>query len=222
MTQPDPWSAQAQGQPTQPFGPHQTAPLPASTQAYGDAYSPYNSFDEYSSQQGPPAGPPPPAPPPRKNTGLIVAIAACGLLLVAVAGLAIVLLNRDDDSSSSAAGSTSNRAPASASARFPTLNIPTQVMPRNPQSPVPGLPDIGSNGSAVGTISRIDGSTLEVKTLMEDSVKVKTDDKTKVISLTGAKVSDLKVGDMIMVQGDKDSDGSIRAGTIISMSLGDK
>ena len=87
--------------------------------------------------------------------------------------------------------------------------------------PVP--PELGDAinglGATVGTIGANDGSTLTVDGIGGSPVTVRTNDQTQVVAIGGAKVSDLKVGDSVVIQGDKAGDGSITARIIISTSL---
>lgn len=71
----------------------------------------------------------------------------------------------------------------------------------------------------MGTITANAGGQLTLDTVGGSAVTVRTTDKTQVISLTGSKASDLPVGDMVVVQGDKVADGSIDAKIIISTAL---
>ncbi len=71
----------------------------------------------------------------------------------------------------------------------------------------------GRNG-AIGTIDRIEGGDIYVKTMDGRTVKVSTSDSTKVrVSQDGA-LSDLQAGQNIAVQGSTGSDGTVTAQTI--------
>ncbi|MEV0028731.1 DUF5666 domain-containing protein [Nocardia sp. NPDC050793] len=161
----------------------------------------------------PPGGPPTDEPPPKRNTGLWIALAVGVLALVAVAGVVAGLVLGGPDSAPTTAGGTTT-------ATFPTGGaFPTQN-PRQPSpSGLPGLPGLDGIGATMGTISANNGGQLTIDTVSGNSVAVRTDELTQVISLSGAKPADLPVGDMVMVQGDKGSDGSIRAKIIISTAL---
>ncbi|MFI6362791.1 DUF5666 domain-containing protein [Nocardia sp. NPDC050630] len=169
---------------------------------------------------GPQGAPLPPdqGPPPRKrNTGLWIALGLGVILLIgAVSAVAGMLLGEKDTSSSSAASTsafpTAGRATGTAPSRGPSS---TQVLPS-----IPGLGGIDSLGATMGTIKANAGGQLTLDTLGGGSpVTVRTTDKTQVISLAGSKASDLPVGDMVVVQGDKAADGSIDAKIIISTAL---
>ncbi|MEC3920498.1 DUF5666 domain-containing protein [Nocardia sp. CDC160] len=163
-----------------------------------------------------PAGFPqnPPPPPPKRNTTLWVALAIGAVIVVAIAGVLIGTLLGSKDSSNSASASSSVRTssyplPGNTSAVPLPSGIPT----------IPGLGDLDQLGANMGTIASNDGSTLTLTSLSGDKITVKTDDKTQVISLGSTKVADLAVGEVVMVQGDKNADGSIQAKLIFSTSL---
>ncbi len=167
---------------------------------------------------GPPGAPLPPEqqPPRKRNTGLWIALGLGVLLLIgAISVVAGAMLGGMDSSSSSA---------ASASA-FPTAGRPTG--PRSSGGPsstqvlpsIPGLGGVDNLGATMGTITANAGGQLTIDTMGGSPVTVRTTDKTQVISLTGTKTSDLRVGDMVLVQGDKAADGSIDAKIIISTAL---
>jgi hypothetical protein len=56
--------------------------------------------------------------------------------------------------------------------------------------------------------------------LGDKTATVRTTAQTRVLGVNREKVADLKVGDMVIVQGDKAADGTITARLIISTSLG--
>jgi len=165
----------------------------------------------------PPGGLPPDQQPPRKrNTGLWIALGLGVILLLGAVGVVAGVLLGGEDSSSTAASTsafrTTGRQPGgTAPSGQPT---PTQVTPT-----IPGLGGIDDLGATMGTITANTGGQLTLDSLGGAPVTVRTTDKTQVISLTGSKVADLPVGDMVMVQGDKAADGSIDAKIIISTAL---
>ncbi|MFI6171518.1 DUF5666 domain-containing protein [Nocardia sp. NPDC051052] len=164
-------------------------------------------------QVPPGSGMPPPQPPRRRNTGLLIALGLGIVALVAVAGIIGGVLLGNKDSSSTSAASTS---------AFPTASRPNPGSPRATPSGVPGVPGLGgidNLGATMGTINTNDGGTLTISTLLGATVTVRTDANTQVISMSGTKVSDLPVGDIVLIQGDKGADGSIQAKVIISTAL---
>ncbi|MFI7001454.1 DUF5666 domain-containing protein [Nocardia sp. NPDC050175] len=156
----------------------------------------------------------PPEPPRRRNTGLWIALGLGILALVAVLGIVGGVVLGNKNSSSTSAASTS---------AFPTASRPLPGSPRATPSGVPGVPGLGGGidnlGATMGTITTNDGGTLTVSTLLGATTTVHTDAKTQVISMSGTKVSDLPVGDIVLIQGDKAADGSIQAKVIISTAL---
>lgn len=165
----------------------------------------------------PPGFPQQPSPPkPPRKTGLWIGLGIGAFVLVAVAGVLAGALLANKDSSDSAASSSTTRTTAFA---FPSLpNTSSQPLPSGVPE-IPGLGDIDSLGANMGTIASNDGTTLTMTTLSGTTVTVHTDERTQVISLGSTKVADLPVGEMVMVQGDKASDGSVQAKIIISTSL---
>ncbi|GAB0102500.1 hypothetical protein JMUB6875_14680 [Nocardia sp. JMUB6875] len=163
-----------------------------------------------------PAGFPqnPPPPPPKRNTTLWVALAIAAVIVVAIVGVLVGTLLGNKDSSDSAS------APSNVKTSSYPLPGNTSAVPLPSGVPtIPGLGDLDELGANMGTIANNDGSTLTLTSLTGDKVTVKTDDKTQVISLGSTKVADLAVGEVVMVQGDKNADGSIQAKLIFSTSL---
>ncbi|GAB2647986.1 DUF5666 domain-containing protein [Nocardia goodfellowii] len=156
--------------------------------------------------------PPGPPQPPKRNTGLWIALALGVIALIAVAGVVTGALLGSRDSGSNAAGDTT--APATRTAPV----LPPQSG-RSTTTGIPGVPGFENLGATMGTINANTGGTLTLDSASGGSVTVHTNDMTQVISLSGAKVSDLPVGDIVMVQGDKNPDGSILAKFIISTAL---
>ncbi|MCX2947194.1 hypothetical protein [Lentzea sp. NEAU-D7] len=65
-----------------------------------------------------------------------------------------------------------------------------------------------------GTIDRVDGTTVYVKTQNGQVVKVSTSDTTKVEISTEGRLTDLKAGQQVVVQGQAGSDGTVTGQTI--------
>lgn len=85
-----------------------------------------------------------------------------------------------------------------------------------------GTPPSGTNRQGggqfgrgtVGTIDRVDGTTVYVKTQNGQVVKVSTSDSTKVEISAEGKLTDLKAGQQVVVQGQAGSDGTVSGQTI--------
>ncbi|MDS0132583.1 MULTISPECIES: hypothetical protein [unclassified Amycolatopsis] len=71
----------------------------------------------------------------------------------------------------------------------------------------------GGRGTT-GTVDRVDGTTVYVKTAQGDDVKVSTSDSTTVGVTQQGKLSDLKPGATVVVQGQAGSDGTVAAQAI--------
>jgi len=80
-------------------------------------------------------------------------------------------------------------------------------------------PGAGGGRPTVGTVESTDGSTVTVKTSSGSTVTVTTSSSTKVMVIKTGALSDLKVGDRIVVSGTT-SDGTITATTIRTGSAG--
>jgi hypothetical protein len=81
-----------------------------------------------------------------------------------------------------------------------------------------GTPPSGANRlngrGTVGTIDRIEGTTVYVKTPNGQIVKVSTSDSTKVEVTSEGKLDDLKAGQQVVVQGQAGEDGTVTGQTI--------
>ncbi|PPJ32642.1 hypothetical protein C5E45_21465 [Nocardia nova] len=207
-------------------GPNATRELPPYDSQWGGYESGYSEPGEYPPYgSGAPGGTGPQGavgptglpvePPRRRRTGLWIALTAAVFVLVVLGGIAAGLLLAGNDSSSSDAAATGRPAPT----RVPVVppNPSGGAQPSLPQ--LPGLGDIDGLGATMGTVNSNDGTTIMLQSLLGNSVTVHTDAQTQVISMGSGKVSDLKEGDMVVVQGDKNPDGSIKAKIIISTQL---
>ncbi|GGK52367.1 DUF5666 domain-containing protein [Nocardia camponoti] len=176
-------------------------------------------------QQPPHYGPqdqPPQQPPKRKrNTGLWILLGIGVLALIGVVGVAAGLMFSGGSSDGTASGSTTTTTQAGL---FPSI-VPTTPKSSPSTSGLPGLggiPGLGGtddSGTTMGTIESNTGSEISLASLGGSTVRVLIDSGTQVISLTTTKAADLPVGDMVMVQGDKNPDGSVHAKIIISTAL---
>ncbi|SNX89248.1 DUF5666 domain-containing protein [Rhodococcus sp. OK270] len=213
---------------------------PNATQAYPtyqgyDPNQPPNATQAYPTYQGydpnqPPTPPPTGADPyldgdQKKGPGkgvLAVALVVAGLLLLAVVGLGVMLIGGGGkDSPSSASAPVTSTLPRASTAPPRTSLPPATSAPDLSQIPGGVGEAIGAAGAAVGTITSNDGSTLILDGIGGSAVTVVTNGSTKIISLSGAKVGDLKPGDTVVVQGEKGDDGSVLAKVIVNTTLPD-
>jgi hypothetical protein len=99
-----------------------------------------------------------------------------------------------------------------------------QRFPRNGNgtgTPPSGAPGFGRGGAGTtGTIDHIDGGTVYVKQPDGTVVKVTTSDTTQVSKTAVGKVSDLKAGETIVIQGQKSGDGTVTAQRITERPAG--
>jgi hypothetical protein len=76
-----------------------------------------------------------------------------------------------------------------------------------------GFRGAGGRGTT-GTVDRVDGTTVYVKTAQGTDVKVSTSDSTTVGVTQQSKLSDLKPGSTVVVQGQAGDDGTVAAQAI--------
>lgn len=196
-------------------------------------YPTYESLREQQAQQPPYGWAPPgpqqpmtPPPPERRSLAMLIGMGiALGFLVAAVLGGGLLLLRPHNSGSEDSSGALPQQETF-------TQNQPMQPWPSatapGGQSPDLNLPNpFGTHapgtsyGATVGSVTSTDGATLSVQGVLGDKANVvHTNDQTKVLGVNREKVADLKVGDMVIVQGDKAADGSITARLIISTSLG--
>jgi hypothetical protein len=72
----------------------------------------------------------------------------------------------------------------------------------------------GFGRGTAGTIDHVDGTTVYVKTQNGQIVKVSTSDTTKVQITSDGKLTDLKAGQQVAVQGQPGQDGTVTAQTL--------
>jgi hypothetical protein len=95
---------------------------------------------------------------------------------------------------------------------------PSQTPPRPREGPGQRGGGMRMNGTA-GTITAIEGDTLTLKTLDGKEAKAKISDKTVFRKdRNEAKLSDFKAGDMVLIRGEQNPDGSWAAQNVISRS----
>ena len=206
----------------QPPGPNATRELPPYDSQWGAYESGHGAPGgyPYGAEPGGPGGPGdalgptglPVEEPRRSRTGLWLGLTAVAFLVVVLGGIAagLMLAGNNSDSTTAATGPSAPPIPV----------VPPEGSGPQPGTPeMPGLGGIDGIGATMGTVSTNDGTTLVVQSLMGDSVTVRTDGDTEVISMGSGQVADLKSGDMVVIQGDKSPDGSILAKIIIATQL---
>ncbi|MFF0148212.1 hypothetical protein ATK36_2839 [Amycolatopsis sulphurea] len=77
-----------------------------------------------------------------------------------------------------------------------------------------GFRGAGGRGTA-GTVEKVDGSTVTLKTVQGEEVKVSASDSTTVGLTQPGKLADLKPGATVTVQGRTGTDGSVTAQSIV-------
>ena len=77
----------------------------------------------------------------------------------------------------------------------------------------------GGGGVAVGTVSRVDGDTIYLRTVQGTTVTVRTGEDTRIRVTKDGKVSDLEQGTTVIVRGTQADDGGVDA-TEVSQTTG--
>ncbi|GAA1299183.1 hypothetical protein Psi02_62220 [Planotetraspora silvatica] len=73
----------------------------------------------------------------------------------------------------------------------------------------------GAGGNAtIGTVQRVAGGTIYIKTAQGDAVTVKTTSSTKIQVTATGKATDLRAGTSVVVSGDKGADGTVNATSV--------
>lgn len=148
----------------------------------------------------------------RRGTWIAMSFGIFAVVVLGAAALGLFLADHDSSSSSSSAAATTSQPPQ---AQFPVF--PQTPGGSNPS--MPQLPGIDNLGATMGTVATNDGSTLTLDSLSGSTITVHTDAKTQVISLGAGTLADLHTGDMVVVQGSKNPDGSILAKLIIGTAI---
>ncbi|MFI7223392.1 hypothetical protein ACIBO5_09210 [Nonomuraea angiospora] len=78
----------------------------------------------------------------------------------------------------------------------------------------------GGGGGTIGTVEKVEGGKVYVKTMDGSTVTVTTDDRTTVQISKPGKVSDLQTGTSVVVRGQQGGDGSVTATSITQGNLG--
>ncbi|MEV6323815.1 hypothetical protein AB0M45_21860 [Nocardia sp. NPDC051787] len=101
----------------------------------------------------------------------------------------------------------------------PSTTAPPTTAPAATSASVPPAARLGI-GVAVGKVTANDGTTLVVKNLTGSSVKVRSNTATKMYVMTAARAADIRVGTVVAVYGQTQSDRSIMANVITGIWIG--
>ncbi|WP_328410066.1 hypothetical protein [Nocardia sp. NBC_00403] len=164
---------------------------------------PYSPGDEAARRElyGPPtelSETPPPQhsqPEPPNRTGLLIGV---GVVLLIIIGLLPMILHDNSTSTSSSSNVKASQAMTTSVKVGPAASAAKFV-----------------RGIAVGRVAANDGSTLTVEGVLGSVAVVRIDTRTRVLMLAAVRAADVKVGTMVIVQGDKSSDGTIEAKYIV-------
>lgn len=97
---------------------------------------------------------------------------------------------------------------------LPSKPMVSSTAPSRPTTTTAAAQAAG-RGLTAGRVTANDGRTLQLQGIRGSSTTVHTTPNTRVIVLLGAKVSDVMVGAMIFVVGNKGADGSIIATLVL-------
>ncbi|MGI5206286.1 hypothetical protein ACQEU6_32525 [Spirillospora sp. CA-108201] len=158
---------------------------------------------------------------------------AAGVILVAgfLGGVQAHKWSSDGSSGGAAGGQESGRSrtggyggPPGASAPQGGYGAPGNGANGGPGAGPGGMPGDGSGSAAngrtgnvpgtAGTVTRVVGSTLYLRTASGETVKVRTTGKTKIRIVEDGELRDLGAGTTVVVQGSTGQDGSLTATTV--------
>ncbi|MFQ6330285.1 hypothetical protein ACLMAL_29695 [Nocardia sp. CWNU-33] len=134
-------------------------------------------------------------PEPPNRTGLLIGV---GVVLLIIIGLLPMILHDNSTSTSSSPNVKASQATTASVKVAPAASAAKFV-----------------RGIAVGRVAANDGSTLTVEGVLGSVAVVRIDTRTRVLMLAAVRAADVKVGTMVIVQGDKTSDGTIKAKYIV-------
>lgn len=101
----------------------------------------------------------------------------------------------------------------------PSTTAPPTTAPAAKPTHVPPAARLGI-GVALGKVTANDGTTLVVKNITGRSVKVRSNTATKLHVLSAARAADIRVGTVVAVYGQQQSDQSIMANVITGIWIG--
>ncbi|WP_454198102.1 hypothetical protein [Nocardia sp. Marseille-Q1738] len=146
----------------------------------------------------------------RSGTAALVGL-CIGVVLLVVSGCLFV----DRSIEQQATPTTSLRATTTP----PSTTAPPTTAPAATSASVPPAARLGI-GVAVGKVTANDGTTLVIKNLTGSSVKVRSNSATKMYVVTAARPADIRVGTVVAVYGQTQSDRSIMANVITGIWIG--
>ncbi|MEV6431867.1 hypothetical protein [Nocardia sp. NPDC051463] len=139
-------------------------------------------------------------PEPPNRTGLLIGV---GVVLLIIIGLFPIVLHDNSTSTSSSSNVKAAQATTTSVKVGPAASAAKFV-----------------RGIAAGRVAANDGATLTVEGVLGSVAVVRIDARTRVLMLAAVRAADVKVGTMVIVQGDKASDGTIMAKYIVGEPLG--
>jgi hypothetical protein len=96
---------------------------------------------------------------------------------------------------------------------------PDGQTPPDGQNAGPGLRNFADGGLRAGEVTKVDGSTITIKTVQGDPVTVATNADTKISVTKTISLSDLEVGDTVRAEGST-TDGTVNADSVRKGDLG--
>jgi hypothetical protein len=157
-------------------------------------------------------------PRPRRRAHVLTFVLA-GAVLVASGFYGGVLVQKHEDRGSSSATGAAARARAFAAAAGTTGAEGTGA--RNGGAGLGGFGGGGAGGGAVtGTVKLVDGKNVYVTDTSGNVVKVATSGSSELTKTVAATTKDVAPGDVVIVRGTQNSDGSYTASTLVVSSAG--
>lgn len=150
----------------------------------------------------------------RKRSGAKLPAATLGLIAVVLLGVGFaggMITDRQTHKSDNPASVSANGPAGANGRRFPY---------GGPSGNPGGNGNFPGGGFTSGTVERVDGDTVYLKTADGKEVKVTTTGTTTVRMSSDGKVSDLQAGQTVAVQGQTGDDGSVAARSITEGQLG--
>ena len=166
------------------------------------------------------------APPPRPRRKLLTPVSGglAAIVLVAAGFIGGVQVQKHQGGSGGGGGASGAR--GAFAARLGAAGAGgVAATPGSGQGQAAGGGATGRSGAAgssatVGTVANVKGSTLYVTGTDGTTVKVKTDDNSKVTRNAGAGVASVHPGDTVIVQGAKATSGTVTASSITATAKG--
>lgn len=159
--------------------------------------------------------------PPRARRKLLTPITGglAAVALVAAGFIAGVQVQKGQDDNGGGAGGPGGARAGAFAARFGAANTAQQGS-RQGQSGAGSGQGSGTSSATVGTVANVKGTTLYVTGTDGTTVKIATNDNSKVTRNADSSVDAVHPGDTVVVQGAKNDNGTVTASSITATAKG--